>query len=295
MAADVVAAGGTLSAADLTTYKLVRRTPVEADFTPASPGPGPLAGVPLTLFSAPPPSSGGAVVAFLLRLLVGMPPLRPAAGVGAGDALPSGAAGPYGALAEAFKHAYGRRTAVADPAFAPPVPGDVRRLLLSDAAVAAVRPLLGVFQTRAPDTHLPDARRPPLPTDGGTTHVSIVDTAGTAVAVTSTINTEFGSGVVSPTRGILLNNERSDFTLATDSAPVGVDGVEPGKHPLSSMSPSVLLGPGGAVVATVGGSGGPTHHHGGRAGAPARHPRRGGAAGRPHRPAGAPPARAGGG
>jgi len=128
---------------------------------------------------------------------------------------------------------------------------------LSNAAVAAVRPLLGVFLTRGPDSYLLVARRPPLPTDGGTTHLSIVDSAGTAMAVTSTINTDFGSAVVSPTSGILLNNEMSDYTLATDGAPVGVNGVESGKCPLSSMSPSVLLGPGGAVVATVGGSGGP--------------------------------------
>ena len=98
--------------------------------------------------------------------------------------------------------------------------------------------------------------------DGGTSHFSVIDTKGNSVACTETINTYFGSFVVEPTYGIVLNDEMDDFA-AVPGEPNAygliqseANAVEPGKKPLSSMSPTILIKEGQATIA-VGGSGGP--------------------------------------
>lgn len=98
--------------------------------------------------------------------------------------------------------------------------------------------------------------------DGGTTHFSVMDSAGNAVACTETINLTYGSWVVDPQFGIILNNEMDDFAAVpgTQNA-FGLlqsenNAVAPGKRPLSSMTPTILVRDGKAVVA-VGASGGP--------------------------------------
>jgi len=100
------------------------------------------------------------------------------------------------------------------------------------------------------------------PTDHGTSHFSIVDGLGNAVAVTTTINTSFGSHLTTPEFGLLLNNEMDDFS-AQPGVPnafglVGTEAnaIEAGKRPLSSMSPTIVTRD-GEVVGTLGGSGGP--------------------------------------
>ena len=101
-----------------------------------------------------------------------------------------------------------------------------------------------------------------VPTDGGTHHLSVLDEEGMAVALTTTINTSFGSEVVADQSGLLLNNEMDDF-VAKPGVPnsfglVGREAhaVEPGKKPLSSMSPTVVFTD-GEVRLVVGASGGP--------------------------------------
>lgn len=97
---------------------------------------------------------------------------------------------------------------------------------------------------------------------GGTAHTSVIDEHGNAVAVTSTINTAFGSMVVVPGTGIVLNNEMDDFSAAPGVANVyGLVGneanaIRAGKRPLSSMSPTLVLRERTPVLA-LGGSGGP--------------------------------------
>lgn len=102
----------------------------------------------------------------------------------------------------------------------------------------------------------------PLPLDGGTSHFSIIDADGMAVACTETINLSFGSLVVVPEFGFALNNEMDDFT--TQPGEPNAFGLrqsirnlpEPGKRPLSSMSPTIVMRD-GQVVLVAGGSGGP--------------------------------------
>lgn len=83
--------------------------------------------------------------------------------------------------------------------------------------------------------------------DHGTSHVSIVDNERNAVSMTSTINAYFGAQMLSPSTGIVLNNEMDDFSMpvanssANASPPAPPNFVSPGKRPLSSMSPTIVL------------------------------------------------------
>jgi gamma-glutamyltranspeptidase/glutathione hydrolase len=98
---------------------------------------------------------------------------------------------------------------------------------------------------------------------GHTTHISVADAEGNWVACTATINTTFGSKVVIPGTGVVMNNEMDDFSaqpgVANYFGLVGAEAnsVEPGKRPLSSMAPTIVLKDGKPVLA-LGAAGGPT-------------------------------------
>ena len=98
--------------------------------------------------------------------------------------------------------------------------------------------------------------------DRGTSHVSVLGPDGDAVAVTSTINYGFGSGIMSKSTGIILNNEMDDFSSPGFANVYGIEPskanfIKPGRRPVSSMSPSIVTGPDGSVRAIAGASGGP--------------------------------------
>jgi gamma-glutamyltranspeptidase/glutathione hydrolase len=99
--------------------------------------------------------------------------------------------------------------------------------------------------------------------DAGTTHLSVADAAGNAVAITETINTPFGSGITVPGTGIVLNNEMDDFSIAPNRPNAyrlvdtrGANAIEPGKRPLSSMTPTIVLR-GDKLLLVTGSPGGP--------------------------------------
>jgi gamma-glutamyltranspeptidase / glutathione hydrolase len=106
------------------------------------------------------------------------------------------------------------------------------------------------------DDHSPDAPR------SHTTHFCVVDSLGNAVSVTATVNTPFGSGVIVPGTGFFLNNEMDDFVTWPGHANYfGLVGnkaneIEPGKRPLSSMSPTIVLKEGRPFM-VLGSMGGP--------------------------------------
>jgi gamma-glutamyltranspeptidase/glutathione hydrolase len=159
-------------------------------------------------------------------------------------------------LTEALKHGFADRAQyLADPDFAP-VPMDE---LTSKARIDAIAKSIDLQHTKPTNTY--GVVGPP-PDDSGTSHYSVIDSEGMTVAATETINGTFGSMVAVPELGFILNNEMDDFTTIRGEA--NLFGLrqsdwnvpEPGKRPLSSMSPTILLKD-GKTAATAGASGGP--------------------------------------
>jgi len=202
-----------------------------------------------TVCGFPPPSSGGVAVAQILALLAhhDLASLDPR-GLDAAHLL-----GEAGRLAFADRNRY-----LAD---ADQVPVPVRGLLdpmyltaraqLLDRDRAQAAPAAG----NPPWSRLaPVASQPPQP-EGGTSHVSVVDAAGNVVAMTTTIETIFGAGIV--VRGLLLNNQLTDFAVSPEieGRPVA-NRLAPGKRPRSSMSPTIVFDAAGAPMLALGSAGG---------------------------------------
>jgi gamma-glutamyltranspeptidase / glutathione hydrolase len=96
-----------------------------------------------------------------------------------------------------------------------------------------------------------------------TTHIAVADAEGNWVAMTQTVNTAFGSKVIVPGTGVILNNQMDDFSIqpgvpnAFNLVGAEANAIAPGKRPLSSMSPTIVLDPNGQPFMTVGAAGGP--------------------------------------
>ncbi len=225
---------GIITQPDLDQYKTREMPPVECDYRGYH------------VISAPPPSSGGVIICEILNVLEGYP-LKD---------LGFRSAQSVHYQIEAMRHAYvDRNSYLGDPDF---VKNPLDRLLSKDYATklrAAIDPnKAGVSKDIKPGV---------APHEGSnTTHYSIVDKWGNAVSVTYTLNDWFGAKVTAPKTGVLLNDEMDDFT-----AKIGVPNlyglvqgeankIEPGKRPLSSMSPTIVTKDGKTVmvVGTPGGS-----------------------------------------
>ena len=227
--AAVEAAGGRMTMADLANYRAVERQPVSGHYRGYD------------VVSMPPPSSGGAHIIEILNILEGFP---------LGEQGLNSAASLH-EMAEAEKLAYADRAAwLGDPDFIKiPLAG-----LTSKAYAEHLRSLI------SPDRARPAADiRPGEPLryeSDQTTHFSIVDADGDAVANTYTLNLPYGSGLVAEGTGVLLNNELDDFAAKPGAANVygllGGDANAPGpmKRPLSSMSPTLVFKDGKLVMAT---------------------------------------------
>ena len=225
----VDASGGRMTTQDLANYRAVERKPVCGTYRG------------YTVVSMPPPSSGGAHIIEILNILEGFP--LAAQGLNSAASLHE--------IAEAEKLAYADRAAwLGDPDFVKiPLAG-----LISKTYAEHLRGLI------APDRARPAADiRPGEPQryeSDQTTHFSIVDADGDAVANTYTLNLPYGSGLVAEGTGVLLNNELDDFAAKPGAANVygllGGDANAPGpmKRPLSSMSPTLVFKDGKLVMAT---------------------------------------------
>jgi gamma-glutamyltranspeptidase/glutathione hydrolase len=213
------AGGGILTQSDLEAYSVREFAPVECDYRG------------LRVVSAPPPSSGGTIVCEMLNVLEGYPLKE--LGFRSAEAVHY--------QIETMRHAYfDRNMYLGDPEF---VKNPLARLL--DKAYAAK-------MRAAIDAHKATASRdigPGTPPHEGsnTTHYSIADRFGNAVAVTYTLNEWFGARVTAAGTGVLLNNEMDDFTVKAGVPNLyGLvqgqqNAIAPGKRPLSSMSPTIVL------------------------------------------------------
>jgi gamma-glutamyltranspeptidase / glutathione hydrolase len=225
---------GILSQEDFDQYRPRELAPIECDYRGHR------------IVSAPPPSSGGTALCQMLAVLEGYP-LRDMGFRSARAAH---------VQIEAMRHAYADRNALlGDPDF---VKSPVQRLL--DKGYAAK--LRDVIDTGKAGVSA--QIRPGVPPHEGmnTTHYSVMDRAGNAVSVTYTLNEWFGARVTAEGTGVLLNNEMDDFTTKPGKPNLFglVQGeqnrVEPGKRPLSSMTPTIVTRDGKPVLVlgTAGGS-----------------------------------------
>ena len=217
---------GTLSATDLAEYRPIKREAVCGPYRV------------WVVCGMPPPSSGGIAILQVLGLIQPFDLQRD----------PPNDLRSIHLIAEASRLAFADRDRyVADPAFVDvPVVG-----LLSPAYLAERRKLI------SPDRSMGEVGPgvPPGYVERGTSHVSIVDRWGNAVAFTTTIEAPFGAHIM--VRGFLLNNELTDFSPLPELAgkPVA-NRVQPGKRPRSSMSPTFVLDREGKLVAALGSAGG---------------------------------------
>lgn len=235
--AAVTARGGAMTLADLQDYRAVRRDPVCAPYRR------------WRVCGMPPPTSGGTTVLQMLGLLerFDLAALAP----GRDGALPVSAAH---LLAEAGRVAFADRNAyLGDPDF---VDVPVGYLLAPDylAGRAAMISTRDVATDVGPG--LGDGGAPATPPDGGeTTHLSVVDAEGNAVALTSSIENAFGARIL--VEGFLLNNQLTDFDFrpTRNGRPVA-NRAEAGKRPRSSMAPTIVLDARGRPRLVTGSPGG---------------------------------------
>ena len=232
------ATGGILAKADFEQYSVRELEPVKCNYRGYD------------IVSSPPPSSGGVIICEILNVLEGYPL----------GYLGYGSAETVHAMVEAMRHAYvDRNTSLGDPDF---VDNPVKKLLDKQYA-KEIREKINPFKAGVSQELMPKG----FGESKETTHYSIVDDEGNAVAVTYTLNGSFGAGVVAPGTGILLNNEMDDFTAKPGAANLyglvqgEANAIQPKKTPLSSMSPTIISkdgkpfmvigSPGGARIITI--------------------------------------------
>ena len=219
IAAAVQAAGGVMTADDLQGYRAVERAPVRGTYRGYD------------IVSMPPPSSGGVALIEMLNILEGY------------DLAHDEQTEALFLITEAMKRAYADRAYFLGDPDAVKVP--VARLISKSYAAEWRATIDPAHATPAKDIH-PTAA--PLPKEGrNTTHFSVIDHLGNAVSNTYTLNFSYGVGLVAAGTGIVLNNELDDFAAKPDAPNAyGLLGFEanapgPGKRPLSSMTPTIVL------------------------------------------------------
>ena len=234
IAAASAAHGGILSAEDFVAYKAAEAAPIACEYRG------------YRILSVPLPSSGGTILCEMLNVLSGWD--LAASGFGSAQSVHL--------MAETMRHAYlDRNTALGDPAFVPNRSTDLLKPERAAAIRAAIDPEKAT-PSSALGPGVPPHEKPE------TTHYSVVDGEGKAVAVTYTLNGNFGAAVAAPGTGFLLNNEMDDFTVKPGAPNLfglvqgEANAIAPGKRPLSSMTPTIVEKDGRPVL-VLGSPGGP--------------------------------------
>jgi gamma-glutamyltranspeptidase/glutathione hydrolase len=226
--------GGLLEKQDFAAYTVTESAPISCVYRG------------YTVLSAPPPSSGGVTLCEMLQVLEAYPL----------QALGFHSSGAVHFMTEAMRYAYrDRNTYLGDPAF---VDNPIARLL-SARHTEAIRARIQPRRATPSSAYGEDA---PADEKATTTHYSVVDANGNAVSVTYTINDDFGAKVIAGGTGFFLNDEMDDFTAKPGAANLfglvqgKANTIAPGKRPLSSMTPTIILKDGKPVlvVGTPGGS-----------------------------------------
>jgi len=226
--------GGLISLSDLKSYKAIERTPLTGKYKN------------YTIITSPPSSSGGIALLEMLGILEGTDYEK--AGSGSASAIHY--------EAEAMRRAYADRNEyVGDPDFVKvPIAG-----LLDPAYLSKLRASIDPERATPSDSVKPG--KPVGSESMETTHYSVVDSEGNAVAVTYTLNGGYGNGITVPGLGFLLNNEMDDFASKPGSPNMfglvqgEANAIAPGKRPLSSMTPTIVLKD-GKLFMTAGAPGG---------------------------------------
>jgi len=225
--------GGLLTSQDFAAYAVTESAPISCRYRG------------YTILSAPPPSSGGIVVCEILQVLEAYP--LKALGFHSSDSVHL--------MTEAMRYAYrDRNTYLGDPAFV----DNPIACLLSMRHAEAIRARIKPHRSTPSATLGEDAAAGEKAT---TTHYSVVDALGNAVSVTYTINDDFGAKVIAGDTGFFLNDEMDDFTAKPGAANLfglvqgKANAIAPGKRPLSSMTPTIVLKDGKPVL-VVGSPGG---------------------------------------
>lgn len=226
--------GGIITAEDLKGYKAVWREPIIGYYRKR------------VVITMPPPSSGGVALMQMLNILEGYQL----------GLIPHNSATYLHLLAETMKHAFADRAQyLGDPDF---VQVPLQKLMSKEYA-AWIRNRISSVKTHPTKFYgLTNFKSE----QGGTTHFGVLDHSGNAVSSTLTINTRFGSKVLVPKTGIVLNNQIDDFSIHPGTPNVyGLIGneansIQPKKRPLSSMTPTIIL-EGDHPVLIVGAAGGP--------------------------------------
>ena len=235
IAADMAKNGNPMTLKDLADYKVVEREPVHGSYRGYE------------IVTMPPPSSGGIHLVQILNMMEHWPL----------NSWGHNSAQTVHHMTEAMKLAYADRAEyLGDPGFVKVPQKGLTSKKYADVLAAQINP------DRARSARDIRAGQPQPYESDQTTHYSVIDRAGNIVAVTYTLNTNFGSAIVAPGTGIVLNNEMDDFS-AKPGVPnaygvIGGDAnaVQAGKRPLSSMTPTFVLKDGKPFLVT-GSPGGP--------------------------------------
>ncbi|XP_038058650.1 glutathione hydrolase 1 proenzyme-like isoform X1 [Patiria miniata] len=234
--ADIADRGGIITKKDLEEYRVRRRTPLMIEIGD------------LKVYTPPPPSSG-AVYSLIMNILEGYDITSSSTATTEAEILTTHR------MVESFKFAYAGRSFLGDEDYV-----DVKELvanMTSQSYADSLRAAISDTESHGLSYYKAYYNQP----DSGTSHLSVVDGDGNAVAMTSTLNLSLGSKVRGNRTGIIFNNEMDDFSKPSQPnffgfPPSPSNFIRPGKRPMSSMTPTIVVDRDGKVKLVVGAAGG---------------------------------------